>query len=146
MLTIFSSIVVLTLEWNWMLLFPWITLMHCQNKMDEGLFMQITANLNLKKKTEHTRTFYDYCSVHSALFQNKLFSLFTSAGWHLSPFITQNFQFWSLVGLIIHWEGVIHRLPNDFWKIKKIFMIKSRVQQLTYNSSWLTVIATVGTF
>ena len=61
--------------------------------MDEGLFMQITANLNLKKKTEHTRTFYDYCSVHSALFQNKLFSLFMSAGWHLFPFITQNFQF-----------------------------------------------------
>ena len=72
--------------------------MHCQNKMDEGLFMQITANLNLKKKknqqkTEHTRTFYDYCSVHSALFQNKLFSLFMSAGWHLSPFITHNFQY-----------------------------------------------------
>ena len=53
--------------------------MHCQNKMDEGLFMQITANLN------------DYCSLHSALFQDKLFSLFMSASWHLSPFIMQKF-------------------------------------------------------
>ena len=70
--------------------------------MDEGLFMQITDNLNLKKKTKHTKMCYDYCSVHSALFQNKLFSLFMFAGWHLSPFITQNFQLLSLVGLIIH--------------------------------------------
>ena len=68
--------------------------MHCQTKMDEGLFMQITANLNFKKKKPSTpERVYDYCSVHSALFQNKLFSLFMSAGWHLSPFITQNFQF-----------------------------------------------------